>query len=175
MATWFAPELECVVSNPMKCPSILASLLMLLVSFGAFSSCHRSNPPTTKRYPFTGRVISIDSTDQTALIDGNAVPGFMDAMTMSYKIKPSAELSQLTAGDSISAEVVVVETDAKNESPADYWLENVKVTGHAPSPHGPGAYLLPMPPSGEDVRYCSCIDHGRFSAAQWRQPSARHS
>jgi len=161
VATRSASALQCVVSNSMKYRRpIPASLLILLVSCGAFSSCHRSNPPTTKRYSFTGRVISIDSPDQTAIIDGRAVPGFMDAMTMSYKIKPAAELSQLTPGDTISAEVVVVESDAKGENPADYWLENVKVTAPAPSPHGPAAYFLSMPPLGEDVRYCSCIDHG---------------
>jgi protein SCO1 len=120
-------------------------LFLLLVCAGAFpfSSCHHSSTPTTKRYPFTGRVVSIDGQDQTAVIDGNAVPGFMEAMAMSYKIKPAAELSQLAPGDSISADVVIVESDANAAS--EYWLENVKVTAHVSSPHGPGANRMPMP------------------------------
>ena len=48
---------------------------------------------------------------------------------MSYRIKSAAELSHLSPGDSISADVVVVEPDAKNpDASPDYWLENVKVT-----------------------------------------------
>jgi Cu/Ag efflux protein CusF len=99
-----------------------------------FSSCHKAKTPITKRYAFTGRVVSIDGQAQSAVIDGDAVPGFMAAMAMTYKIKPATELSQLAPGDSISAEVVVVESDDKNEGASDYWLENVKVTAHGKSP-----------------------------------------
>jgi protein SCO1 len=107
-------------------------LFIALLCGGALllSSCHKSKPPITKRYPFTGRVVSINGRDQSAVIDGDAVPGFMGAMAMSYKIKPAAQLNQLAPGDSISAEVVVIE----HEDASDYWLENVKVTTHAKSP-----------------------------------------
>lgn len=108
-------------------------------------SCHRSNPSAAKRYPFTGRVISIDTQAQSALIDGDNIPGFMDAMAMSYKIEPAATLNQLAPGDSISAEVVLV---ANADSPPDYWLENVKVTGHSQSA-APTAFHIPAP--GEAV------------------------
>jgi len=114
-------------------------LLLALVCAAAFlsSSCRSASTPTTKRYAFTGRVISIDNQSQSAVIDGDTIPGFMDAMAMSYKVKPGAELSRLSPGDSISADVVVVEPDAKNPDAApDYWLENVKVTaaGKRPTP-----------------------------------------
>jgi protein SCO1 len=106
-------------------------LFLALVCAAAFlsSSCRRSSAPTTKRYAFSGRVISIDSQSQSAVIDGDTIPGFMEAMAMSYKVKPAGELSRLSPGDSISADVVVVEPDAKNpDASPDYWLENVKVT-----------------------------------------------
>jgi protein SCO1/2 len=114
-----------------------------------------------KRYPFTGRVVSIDSQAQSAIIDGDAIPGFMDAMAMPYKVKPAAALNQLTPGDSVSAEVVVFPAVAGPAVPGpaagnddaipDYWLENVKVTARgnrfppasANSPH--------MPAPGEEV------------------------
>jgi Cu/Ag efflux protein CusF len=96
-----------------------------------FSSCHKAKTPNTKRYLFTGRIVSIDGQAQSAVIDGDAVAGFMPAMAMTYKIKPATDLSQLSPGDSISAEVVVVATDDKNQDASDYWLENVKVTSHA--------------------------------------------
>jgi len=120
-------------------------LLIALLCGGTFlfSSCHKAKTPITKRYSFTGRVVSIDGQAQSALIDGDAVPGFMAAMAMSYKIKPATELSQLAPGDSISAEVVVVEPDDKNEEASDYWLENVKVTSHAKSPPPTAALHMP--------------------------------
>jgi protein SCO1 len=124
----------------------------LLLSVVVLSSCHRSKTPAAKRYPFTGRIISIDAQAESALIDGDNIPGFMDPMAMSYKMKPASTLRQLAPGDSISAEVVVIEPASKNEDAVpDYWLENVKVTAHAKSPPATGANSLHMPAPGEDV------------------------
>lgn len=105
-----------------------------------------------KRYPFTGRVVSVDSQAQSAIIDGDAVPSFMDAMAMSYKVKPTATLSQLSPGDSISAEVVVVQSAAKNDDAApNYWLENVKVKAHRDRSPATAAKSLHMPAPDEEV------------------------
>lgn len=118
-----------------------------LVVAGAifFSSCHGT---TTKRYPFTGRVISVDHAAESVVIDGDAVPGFMEAMAMPYKIKPASTLNHLLPGDSISAEVVVVR---KNDESPDYWLENVKVIRHNDAPHASSTNSLHMPVPGEEV------------------------
>jgi protein SCO1/2 len=116
------------------------------------SSCHRSKPQAIKRYHFTGRVISIDNQAQSASIDGDLIQGFMEPMVMTYKIRPASMLRQLSPGDSISAEVVVVDHDPRDENAdSDYWLENVKVTGHAAQPpaNGPKAFHMPAP--GEEV------------------------
>jgi protein SCO1/2 len=129
-------------------------LLIVLLLAGAFffSSCHRAKSSATKRYPFTGRVVSVDSQAQSAIVDGDAIPGFMDAMAMPYKIKPAATLNHLIPGDSISAEVVVVQSDAKSDDAVpDYWLENVKVIAHIDAAHAAAAKSLHMPAPGEDV------------------------
>jgi Cu/Ag efflux protein CusF len=96
------------------------------------SACHRTQTSTPgKRYHFTGRIISLDPRSESAFIYGDEIPGFMGSMGMSYKIKPSATLDKLTPGDVISADVVVQQPNPKDESAeSDYWLENVKVTGH---------------------------------------------
>jgi protein SCO1/2 len=114
---------------------------------------HGAASASLKRYPFTGRIVSLDKAKQSAVIDGDAIPGFMDAMTMDYKIKLAADFSQLAAGDSISAEVVVEEN--KDGGAADYWLENVKVTGHA-KPAGDKTNAKPsaelhVPAAGDQV------------------------
>jgi len=126
-------------------------LIALILAGGlSFSSCRRVS--AQKRYPFTGRIVSVDSQAQSAIIDGDAIPGFMDAMAMPYKIKPAATLNHLIPGDSVSAEVVVVSSGAKNDDAApDYWLENVKVIAHIDPSHAPGASSLHMPAPGEEV------------------------
>ena len=122
-----------------------------------------------KRYPFTGRVVSIDSQAQSALIDGDAVPGFMDAMAMSYKVKPTATLGHLNPGDSISAEVVL-QHDSDSEVPPDYWLENVRVVAHIDPASAAVANSLHMPAPGEDVPDFSFTNQGgkRISFKQYR-------
>jgi protein SCO1 len=124
-------------------------ILIALLSL-AFFSCHRSQPQNVKRYPFTGRVLSIDVQRQSADVDGDAVPNFMDAMPMTYKIKPPATLSRLTPGDTISGDLVDVES-ATDQTSLDSWLENVKVTGHsnAPLPASSATQHFPVP--GDDV------------------------
>lgn len=84
------------------------------------SSAPSTSDNTVKRYSLKGKVVSIDEKGQMANVDGEAIPGFMDAMTMPYVVNPASELAQLQPGDSITADVVV--QGDKN------WLENVQVT-----------------------------------------------
>ncbi|HWZ76271.1 MAG TPA: SCO family protein [Candidatus Sulfotelmatobacter sp.] len=127
-------------------------IILLIFSALLATSCQRSKPQATKRYHFTGRIISIDNQAQSASIDGDLIQGFMEPMVMSYKIKPASMLRQLSPGDSISADIAVVDHDPRDENAdSDYWLENVKVTGHAAQPpaNGPKAFHMPSP--GEEV------------------------
>ena len=119
---------------------------MVAISF-FFCSCHSSRT-AVKRYPFTGRVVSIDSQAESAIIAGDAIPGFMDAMAMPYKVKPAATLKHLLPGDFISAEVVVLR---KNDEAPDYWLENVKVIRHIDPSHAAGANSLHRPVPGDVI------------------------
>ena len=127
-------------------------LVILLLSVLVATSCHRSKPQATKRYPFTGRIISIDAQAQSANIDGDLVQGFMEPMVMAYKIKPASVLRQLSPGDTISAEVVVVDDDPRDENAdSDDWLENIKVIAHAAQPPAAAANAMHMPSPGEEV------------------------
>ena len=79
--------------------------------------------PAAKRYHLKGKVVSVDKRASMVNIDGEDIPGFMSAMTMPYPVKPVSELDKLSAGDAITADVVVQEDNA--------WIENVVVTGHS--------------------------------------------
>jgi len=128
------------------------TFVVLFFSILVVSGCHRSKPQATKRYPFTGRVISVDAQAESANIDGDLIQGFMEPMVMTYKMKPASLLRQLSPGDSISADIVVVEHDPRDENAdSDYWLENVKVTGHAKEPPAAAPNAFHMPSPGEEV------------------------
>jgi protein SCO1 len=114
-------------------PRLALFLLCTLLTLSAACNRAPSQPasaaaqPAAKRYPFKGKVISIDKQTATANINNEPIAGFMDPMVMPYAIKPPAVLDQLHPGDTITADVVV-QTDNT------YWLENVKVTGHSQPP-----------------------------------------
>jgi protein SCO1 len=145
-------------------------IALILAEAFLFSSCHRFVMSAEKRYPFTGRVVSVDGQAQSAIIDGDAIPGFMDAMAMPYKVKPSGTLNHLIPGDSISAEVVVPSAAKNDDAAPDYWLENVKVIAHIDPSHAAAANSLHTPAPGEDVPDFSFTDQGgkRISLKQYR-------
>jgi len=72
---------------------------------------------TVKRYKLTGRVVSIDKPAHSINIDGDAIPGFMAAMTMPYQVKDVGELEKLSPGEQIKAEIVMGDDGA--------FLENI--------------------------------------------------
>ena len=133
-------------------PSSIRIISIALLVIASLPACHRSKPPATTRYHFTGRVVSIDSRAQSAVIDGDLVQGYMEPMAMTYKFKPSSVLAQLAPGDSISADLVVVDHDPRDETTEpEYWLENVKVTAHAKSAPATSPSSFHMPTPGEEV------------------------
>ncbi len=117
----------------------LAACFLLVFSLALAPACNRAR--NAKRYAFKGKVVSVDRNAGTANVDGEAIPGFMEAMVMPYTIKPSSMLAQLQPGDSITADVVI-ESD-------EYWLENVKVTGHSQPAKPPASMRVPSP--GDEV------------------------
>jgi protein SCO1 len=80
----------------------------------------------SKHYRLKGKVVSIDKQGKMLNVDSEAIPGFMDAMTMPYKVKPESELDELHPGDVITADLLVQDEGA--------WLENIVVTGHSSAP-----------------------------------------
>jgi protein SCO1 len=72
-----------------------------------------------KRYQLKGKVVSIGSDNKQMVVNGEAIPGFMDAMAMPYAVKDTAALSNVKAGDQITADVLVNKDGAV--------LDNIKV------------------------------------------------
>ena len=76
----------------------------------------------TKIYNLRGKVVSVDATTDFVTVDHEAIPGFMDAMTMSYKLKDASMAAKLHPGDRISAKVLVGKDDS------DVQLDEVVIT-----------------------------------------------
>ena len=111
---------------------------MLLHFCAAFiiitASCNNDSGPTVKvppqvssakHYHLKGKIVSIDKQGKMLNVDSEAITGFMDAMTMPYKVKPESELDKLHPGDVITADLLVQDEGA--------WIENIAVTGHSPA------------------------------------------
>jgi protein SCO1/2 len=108
------------------------SCVMFAVLLGVVG-CHSGAPASsssttypTKSFPVRGKVIATDATHVT--LDHEAVPGFMGAMTMAYKLKDPSVVSELHPGDRISATIVVEQDAAGFKNPQ---LENIVITAQA--------------------------------------------
>jgi protein SCO1/2 len=98
-----------------------------------------------KRFPVKGKVVSTDATHVT--LDHEAVPGFMGAMVMAYKLKDPTVVSELHPGDRISATIVVEQDAAGFKSPQ---LDNIVITGQAKPDYKP-MMQYHVPAAGESV------------------------
>jgi Cu/Ag efflux protein CusF len=82
-----------------------------------------ATPAQAKRYTLVGAVVSVDKKEHQALISNEDIPGFMAAMTMSYRIPDEKTLNTLKTGDRIKATLLATDSDS--------WLEDVVIQ---PSP-----------------------------------------
>ena len=73
-----------------------------------------------KRYPIKGIVVAVNTTDRTASIKHEDIPGYMQGMTMDFKIKNAADLEVMKPGDQITGTLVVDETSS--------WIEITAIT-----------------------------------------------
>jgi len=83
-----------------------------------FAACQHG----ARRYQLRGQVMDKNVATNEITVDHEDIPGFMQAMTMPYKVKDSAVVQEVEPGDKIAAEIVV----ANNGN--DYWLEDVRIT-----------------------------------------------
>jgi protein SCO1 len=99
--------------------------------------------PASKRYHLSGSVLSKDQAQSTVTVDAKEIPGFMAAMAMPYPVKSPEMLDGLSAGDNITADVIV-QGDR-------YWLEDITVRSRLNPPVAPSATALHIPQPGDRV------------------------
>ena len=90
-------------------------LLSALLAATVVTGCHTSPKPASqssaaeayKVYHLRGKVVSTDVAHGIVVVDHEAIPGFMDAMTMPYQLKDPSITGELHPGDTITADVLV--------------------------------------------------------------------
>jgi protein SCO1 len=118
-------------------------LAVLTLFLGCNSSPTPSANPASKQKTFTirGKVISTSGAQIT--LDGEDVPGFMEAMTMDYRLKDPSVASELHAGDRITAKVLA---DKDGEGYSNVQLDEIVVIARArPDYKPPVVYHVPAP------------------------------
>ena len=71
---------------------------------GWLVSAHAQTPPK-KEHEFKGKVEKVDAKAKTVTVAGEAVEGWMGAMTMTFAVDKDAVLATLKSGDQINAKV----------------------------------------------------------------------
>jgi protein SCO1 len=103
-----------------------------------------SNAPAAgelKTFPIRGKIVSVDSAHGSVELDHEAVPGFMDAMVMTYKLKDPSVVSELHPGDRITATLLARKTP---DGYTDAMLDQIVITAQArPDYKPPVSYHVP--------------------------------
>ncbi|MFZ0743245.1 MAG: SCO family protein [Terracidiphilus sp.] len=124
----------------------LSSSLLVLV---ALAGCHSSQNVSTqesadqnlKVYHLRGKVISTDPAHGLVVLDHEAIPGFMDAMTMPYQLKDPSIVSDLHPGDVITADVLVSKSSEETVQ-----LDHIVVVAQGKPDYKPAVvYHVPAP------------------------------
>ena len=87
--------------------------------------------PSTKSYPLVGVVREVKAESGLVTIRHQAIPGFMDAMTMPFPVKDRGVLDDLRPGDEVEGTLRVV---SERGVVKDYELVDLQVTRPAPAP-----------------------------------------
>ena len=93
--------------------------LALFISCVFFSCAREKQPVDLVTFPLRGKVVGIDSTAHRVTVSHEAIPDYMPAMTMPFKIKDLSLLNRIAVGDSIGATLAVSRTES--------WLETIQV------------------------------------------------
>jgi protein SCO1 len=108
---------------------VACGIVMVLVAgcrSGQKSAPGAASSPNFKIYKLRGKVVRTDSAKGEVTVNHEAIPGFMEAMTMAYSVPDAKVLATLARGDEITADVVVTAGVPH--------LENVVIVKKAPQP-----------------------------------------
>lgn len=87
---------------------------------------HAPDEAAPREYRFTGQVVALLPASKQVRIAHEAIPGYMDAMTMPFTVRDMKDVEGLAPGDLIEARLHVTS--------AGEWMDEVRKTGSRPLP-----------------------------------------
>ena len=88
------------------------SIILFVFGLSVLAGCQSSNPAKDEQQPgdkatyqIKGIVVSSDAAKGAVTLDTEAIPGFMGAMTMPYKLAQPGVASELHTGDHVTAQI----------------------------------------------------------------------
>ncbi len=119
--------------------------MALMVAALVVAGCHggAKTPPVEKQYPVRGVIMGTVPDKGEIILDAENIPGFMEAMTMQYKLGDPGIISELHKGDKITATLIAGQDAA---GPINMRLTNIVVVGQARPDSVPKVvYHVPAP------------------------------
>lgn len=108
-----------------------AVVLLTLLLPGCHARQGERQESSGQRYDFKGKVVAVDKGGRRVTVEHEEIKGYMDAMTMPFKLKDDWPFDVLVPGDQISATLFVGSTSS--------WLEDVVITKESePDPNAGG-------------------------------------
>ena len=126
-----------------------ALFLALGIASICVSGCHSGAPgpqaasqaENFKTYHLRGKIVSTNNATGEVTVDHEAIPGFMEAMTMPYKVHDTRMIGELHPGDIITADVLVSQNDD-----AEVYLDHFVIVGQSKPDYRPRvSYHVPTP------------------------------
>lgn len=100
--------------------------LPLFILLFLTAGCTKNKETNLVTFPLRGEVVRIDTAKLTLTVAHQAIPNYMSAMTMPFKVRDKDLLRPLAVGDSIEATLAVSRTES--------WLEQIAVVGKGEIP-----------------------------------------
>ena len=91
----------------------LSHIFLVIVALIVIAGCgqKQASAQPERHYKLVGEVTQVDRQLHTATINGEAIAGWMEAMTMEYPIRTKQDFEKLRVGDRITATVNVRGSD----------------------------------------------------------------
>jgi protein SCO1/2 len=123
-----------------------AFLVAALVSGVSVAGCSKGAAPANefvaradaKRYDLKGKVVRADLTKRKVTLAHDAIPDYMDAMTMEFSVKEQWAVEQMAAGDHVQATLVI--------DGARSWIESPVITKGVTAANAPRGSWVPADP-----------------------------
>jgi protein SCO1/2 len=127
------------------------TVLVIAIFAASVAACRSQSSGNQQRYELKGVVVSVDKRGSTVTISHQAIPDYMEAMTMPFKLKDEWAFDKMEPGNRVQATLVV---DGIRS-----WLENIIIMQEAVDDSGASSAATSVGPKpGDEVPDFTLVD-----------------